>query len=102
MARKCKGGDRGSSYDKRERRLWLIGAKESVRYGRAPFGGDGTHVDCIFCKVPLTRETLTVDRKIPGSKGGSYRYSNIQPCCDTCNKSRGDMPAKVFAARFAR
>lgn len=90
MPRRSNGGDRGNAYDRRERKLWLIGAKLSVKYGRAPFGGDGHTVKCVHCRKPLTLETLTADRILPGSMGGTYRWGNVQPACLPCNSSRGD------------
>jgi 5-methylcytosine-specific restriction endonuclease McrA len=90
MPRRSNGGDRGNSYDRRERKLWLIGAKSSVKYGQAPFGGDGCHVDCVHCGKPLTIAELTADRILPGSMGGTYRWDNVQPSCLPCNASRGD------------
>lgn len=92
MARKCNGGDRGNTYDRTERKLWLIGARGSSKYGPAPFGGDGTKVDCVHCNAALTMATLEADRILPGSKGGTYRWNNVQPSCRTCNASRGDAP----------
>lgn len=92
MSRRCNGGDRHNSYDRRERKLWLLGAKISTKYGPAPFGGNGTTVDCVHCDRELMLETLTQDRIVPGIRGGRYTYDNIQPSCLSCNSSRGDRP----------
>jgi 5-methylcytosine-specific restriction endonuclease McrA len=83
---------RGNKYDRRERKLWLLGAKESRMYGMAPFGGDGTCVPCVHCHMPLTLANLTEDRILPGSQGGRYTRDNIQPSCLPCNSSRQDKP----------
>lgn len=90
MPRKSNGGDRGNVYDRRERKLWLMGARTSVKYGHAPYGGDGSQVKCVHCRQPQTMETLEADRIVPGSKGGTYRWDNVQPACRPCNASRGD------------
>lgn len=34
-------------------------------------------------------EPLTVDRIIPGCKGGTYRRDNIRPACGGCNSETG-------------
>lgn len=80
---------RGSSYDKRARKRWLLGQIEDRTLGWAPFGGDGTHVPCVHCHKPLTVETVESDRIVPG---GSYARSNVQPSCGPCNKERGNNP----------
>lgn len=40
---------------------------------------------CYRCGRLLIFETLTVDRIIPGRKGGTYRRNTIRPACGTCN-----------------
>lgn len=70
---------RGSSYDRRRRREWLLQAF-----------GDGERCACAHCGCDLDVETLTVDRVIPGSRGGTYRRENIVPACLPCNVRRGD------------
>ena len=77
------GGDRrGSSADRRARKLWLL----------ATFDG------CVWCKVQLTYETVEADRIVPG---GSYRRDNIQASCRPCNLARSDndelLPWQVIA-----
>lgn len=89
-SRKSNGGGRGSSYDRRQRKLWLIGARKSDKYGMAPFGGNGQTVACVHCGHSLTLETLEADRILPGAHGGTYHYPNVQPSCRPCNASRGD------------
>lgn len=44
---------------------------------------------CYRCGRLLTLETLTVDRIIPGCKGGTYRRSNIRPSCSKCANETG-------------
>lgn len=74
--------DRGSSYARRERKLWLLSAA-------AGFGGDGVTVRCYRCPTMLTLAMLTVDRRLAGILGGTYVRSNIRPCCMTCNAVTG-------------
>jgi 5-methylcytosine-specific restriction endonuclease McrA len=70
---------RGSSADRRTRKLWLI-----ATYGLV----------CVHCKRVLTYATMEADRIVPG---GSYKRSNIQPSCRDCNIARGDDTTWTFA-----
>lgn len=73
------GGDhRGSSYDRRARKEWIL-----------KFWGDGERCLCVHCRCVLEREEVEADRIIPG---GPYARWNIQPSCSPCNKARGDNP----------
>lgn len=44
---------------------------------------------CYRCGVLLTVDTVTVDRIVPGCKGGTYRRNNIRPACGGCNSETG-------------
>jgi 5-methylcytosine-specific restriction endonuclease McrA len=44
---------------------------------------------CYRCPKLLNFDTITVDRIIPGCKGGTYRRNNIRPACGPCNSSTG-------------
>lgn len=44
---------------------------------------------CYRCGGLLVDGTLTVDRIIPGCKGGTYRRDNIRPACGGCNSETG-------------
>lgn len=44
---------------------------------------------CYRCGDLLTADTVTVDRIIPGCKGGTYRRNNIRPACGSCNSETG-------------
>lgn len=71
-----KDDKRGSSADRRARKIWMIDTF-----------GDGTFVACVHCGATLTHETLQADRIVPG---GSYRRSNIQPSCAKDNNARSN------------
>lgn len=45
---------------------------------------------CYRCGTLLTYETLTVDRIVPGCKGGTYRRTNIRPSCSDCATKTGN------------
>jgi 5-methylcytosine-specific restriction endonuclease McrA len=72
------GNDRGSAADRRARLAWIFRV----------FGVDGI-VTCTFCAVPLLPEDCTVDRIVPGCKGGRYVRGNIRPACKPCQDEQG-------------
>lgn len=72
---------RGSSYARKRRKLWLLKAFEADI--------NGPICRCYRCGVPLTFNTLTVDRIVPGCKGGTYARTNIRPACGACNSETG-------------
>lgn len=89
------GGSRGSSTTRRARRAWLIKTYESDVAGFAR---------CYRCGVLLVNPDdvpigapgpgpnilpLTVDRIIPGCRGGRYVRGNIRPACGPCNSETG-------------
>lgn len=70
---------RGNSTDRRRRREWLV-----TTYGRG-----GIVLCWRGCGTRLTVDTVTVDRIVPGCRGGTYRRENIMPACGPCNSSWG-------------
>ena len=83
LSRSITGNDkRGSSYDRRARREWLVSTA-------APWGGDGDKVPCWECGAMVSTATMCVDRIIPGEEGGTYRRDNIRPHCPTCSHRQG-------------
>lgn len=76
------GNVRGSSYDRRARRAWMLSPA-------AGFGGDGEKVPCWECGTMVNDKTLVVDRIIPHHKGGRYRRDNIRPHCAVCSCKEG-------------
>lgn len=71
---------RGSSYSRRRRKEWML----------QQFG-DGATAPCSHCGVALTFETITADRVVPGSAGGTYKRGNIRPACGPCNSRDGSL-----------
>lgn len=69
---------RGNAADRARRKLWLL-----------EIWGDGISAPCHYCAVVLTFVTLTVDRVIPGCRGGRYVRGNIRPACGPCNSIHG-------------
>ena len=95
---------RGSSYTRRARRQWLVATYAAdtrlYRFGQSSLVIDvkpgETYWDqaepccrCYRCGQLLTVDTVTVDRIIPGCKGGTYRRTNIRPACGPCNSETG-------------
>lgn len=63
--------------------------KEKVREALIERHGNA----CSWCGEPGGSEDqtrLTVDRLVPGSKGGTYILSNCQLLCRSCNSQKGD------------
>lgn len=46
-------------------------------------------VRCYRCGLLLSEGEVTIDRIIPGAKGGTYDDNNIRPCCAKCNSETG-------------
>jgi hypothetical protein len=88
------GNARGSSRDRAARRRWLLKAFESdlSGYCRCYRCGvllsDGIPQPSYF-QVEELRRFLTVDRIVPGCKGGRYVRGNIRPACAECNSEQG-------------
>lgn len=72
------GNARGSAEDRRRRLAWLF----------RQFGNEGI-VTCTFCAVPMLPEDCTVDRIVPGCRGGRYTRDNIRPACTPCQLEQG-------------
>lgn len=94
--------ERGSSYSRRSRRVWLVltyasnvpGYCRCYRCGRLLFNPDAEpaltdqHI-LIYGTQTMSAQALTVDRIIPGCQGGTYRRNNIRPACGGCNSETG-------------
>jgi len=83
--RRSNGGGRPNSYQRRARKYYLL-----VKHG------DGETCPCYFCNEVLNFKTLTLDRRKPGSRGGTYERRNLIPACKACNLSRGDKSVVAF------
>ena len=100
------GNAAGSSEARRRRKAWLLetyranvdvfsGARGSTCFWdkdgvlAAPLGEGDPACRCYRCGVLLIIEVMTVDRIVPGCKGGTYRRTNIRPACGPCNSKTG-------------
>lgn len=71
---------RGNSADRAARRRYLVRTYESDVPGLCR---------CYRCGELLDQDAVTVDRIIPGCRGGTYRRENIRPACSGCNSEVG-------------
>lgn len=74
------GNQRGSSYQRRARKRWLLRAF-----------GDGVKAPCWECATIVNFETMVVDRIIPWNCGGTYRRTNIRVHCHPCSDRQGPL-----------
>lgn len=72
---------RGNTRDRFARRMYLVRV----------FASDCSpwRCRCYRCGKLLNLRTVTVDRIIPGCRGGTYRRNNIRPACAKCNSETG-------------
>ena len=104
---------RGSSMDRQRRKMYLLETYAADRDALSEVGGHdigwdrnsilackvGTGISacrCYRCGCLLTYETLTVDRIVPGCKGGTYRRTNIRPSCSSCATETGNELKKAL------
>lgn len=95
---------RGNVTDRQRRKLWLLDTYRAdqdlcphcvMNPHEYPLGSGIPACRCYRCGKLLTYDTLTVDRIIPGCKGGKYRRDNIRPSCSDCaNKQGGELSAQ--------
>jgi 5-methylcytosine-specific restriction endonuclease McrA len=76
------------------RRTFSLHAKRTVK--KAAIRDCGRR--CVYCAVPLTLETATLDHVYPLAKGGAHHPGNLVVACARCNRLKGDlMPVEWFA-----
>jgi 5-methylcytosine-specific restriction endonuclease McrA len=88
------GNLRGNTKDRQSRRRWLVATfranRDLTESGYATrFGGGTPSCRCYRCGELLVESTVTVDRIVPGCRGGTYRRDNIRPACANCNSETG-------------
>lgn len=57
---------------------------------------------CKGCGEHFQPQHLTLDRIIPGAKGGTYHKENVQLLCHSCNSIKGDRPMEYLRARLEK
>jgi 5-methylcytosine-specific restriction endonuclease McrA len=91
------GNSSGSAEDRRHRRAWLLetyradvdALSDQLLPGACGLGEGVPACRCYRCGKLLTLVTLTVDRIVPGCRGGTYRRTNVRPACSDCNSETG-------------
>lgn len=56
---------------------------------------------CGICGKPIDFEDMTVDHKIPISKGGANEFSNLQPACHCCNLIKNSLTMSELIEKMA-
>ena len=101
---------RGNTTDRARRKAWLLetfradvdadlfNRSTDGKLWEVPLGEGQKACRCYCCGRLMTlgfQDLLTVDRIIPGCKGGTYRRNNIRPSCRDCaNKQGGELSAE--------
>lgn len=57
---------------------------------------------CLYCRKPLDEATITIEHKIPRSRGGSNRIANLGPACSTCNYRKQNKSYREFMLILAK
>ena len=57
---------------------------------------------CAGCGVEFHKRNLTIDHKIPRSKGGQDHISNLQLLCQVCNSTKGDKTMEDLRAKLRK
>ncbi|MBE8221318.1 MAG: HNH endonuclease [Bdellovibrionales bacterium] len=52
---------------------------------------------CYYCDLKINKEFLTMDHKVPISKGGKSTKNNIVLCCKDCNTKKNQSTAAEIA-----
>lgn len=55
---------------------------------------------CAICGKPVKFDKLTIDHKIPISKGGTNEMSNIQLACRECNLMKNGLSSEEFQKKI--
>lgn len=90
------GNGRGNTRDRAARRAYLLRAFASDIEGHCRCYRCGD----LVCPSPFAHEELTecrlltVDRIVPGCRGGKYVRANIRPACPQCNSETGGTLAR--------
>lgn len=86
---------RGNNRDRAARKHWML---RTWDVDLPPW-----NCRCVHCGCVLSYDTVQADRINPG---GSYRRENVQPACNSCNRSRSNKqdwihPNRQHASRVA-
>jgi 5-methylcytosine-specific restriction endonuclease McrA len=51
---------------------------------------------CPYCDVEINHNSVTIDHDVPVSRGGHWSIGNLVVCCQSCNKTKGNMTGDEF------
>jgi hypothetical protein len=57
-------------------------------------------LQCCYCNIPLTMESLTLEHIVPDSKRGTYNSTNLTIACGPCNNFRGSKPFFEYIKKY--
>jgi len=84
-----------------KRRAWILGGGGEFTSAEFIQLCDEWGWTCAYCGRELTNKTVTVDHKIPLSRGGRNDIQNIAPACLSCNSSKHAKTPEEFASVLA-
>jgi len=64
--------------------LRQLHSSERRRLRKKVYRRDG--FKCVYCNE---REFLTLDHRLPVSKGGTNEFDNLETVCERCNEAKG-------------
>lgn len=53
-------------------------------------------IPCPYCGCAIDILSLTLDHVTPASRGGGLGFDNLGPCCDSCNREKGELTGDEF------
>lgn len=56
---------------------------------------------CALCGRPIDFESMTIDHKIPLSRGGTNDFANLQPTCGVCNLLKNALTMPELMGKIA-
>lgn len=59
---------------------------------------------CAYCGIPISVKdgSATLDHVVPRASGGTSRFTNAIPACNTCNNDKGNMTVHSFRIRYIK
>lgn len=58
------------------------------------------HGRCVYCGELVRISYMSIDHKVPLSKGGTNTLGNLQLTCRTCNRIKADVPPEEFLEKI--
>ena len=55
---------------------------------------------CAYCGKLISENMMTVDHKVAKKQGGKSEIENLLPCCQKCNKEKGDLSLDTYRLKL--